>query len=520
MGKMRAWALLTLAVGALVFTGSALADTVGIDFESPAYTPGTINGQDGWSSLGAAGSGCALYDHAVAAQSEYAGFGGQSLRMSNAVVSGCFGDQTFSKSLVDEAGETSAENGGMSGGTRQPYFDASWSFGSATGTYQPGLSVVASPDRGDGARMSWIQMADAADGLQVNFYDYAAGDFRYTTVASGLDRAVPHTIRVTMHFVDGPANDVVDVFVDGALVHTGTSWEDYFREQESNPPRTVDSILFRTGGTPGTDDAPGTAGAGFLIDDLSLTSAASLGCIFSTSGTTMTLVDDCTTDHTIVVPDGFTLDGDGHTITAVDPSGGHFVGGVVENGGSVANVTDVEITAADLGEVCDAGADRLRGILFDGAGGSITDTNVHGVRQGPSGCQEGNAIEVRNIDALGNPASTSVTVAIADNTATDYQKNGITVNGAVNATITGNTVTGDGPVDYIAQNGIQIGFGATALLERNTVSANDYVPDSFVACGLLFFEANGVKQKKNDVFANERDLCNFGRGGGRYDPQR
>lgn len=519
MGMARAWALLAAAACALAFTGSALADTLGVDFESPTYAPGTINGQDGWSSLGAAGSGCAVYDHAVAAQSRYAAFGGQSLRMSNAVVSGCFGDQTFSKSLADEAGETSAENGGKSGGTRQPYFDASWSFGSATGTYQPGLSVVASPDRGDGARMSWVQMADAADGLQVNFYDYADGDFRLTTVASGLDRSVPHTVRVTMHFVDGTANDVVHVFVDGTLVHTGTSWEDYFREQESSPTRTVDSILFRTGGAPGVDDAPSTAGAGFLIDDLSLTSAPTLGCVFSTSGTTMTLVDDCTTDRTIVVPDGFTLDGDGHTITAVDPSGGHFVGGVVANGGSVAHVTHVAITASGLANVCDGGTDRLRGILFDGAGGSITGTNVRGVRQGPSGCQEGNAIEVRNVDASGNPAPTSVTVAIADNSVTDYQKNGITVNGAVNAVITGNTVAGDGSIDYIAQNGIQVGFGATALVERNTVSADDYAPESFVACGLLLFDANGVKQRKNDLFANERNLCNFGRGGGQYDPQ-
>ena len=37
---------------------------------------------------------------------------------------------------------------------------------------QAGLSVVASPDRGDCARMSWIQMKDLPGGLQVNFYDY------------------------------------------------------------------------------------------------------------------------------------------------------------------------------------------------------------------------------------------------------------------------------------------------------------------------------------------------------------
>ena len=69
-----------------------------------------------------------------------------------------------------------------------------------------------------------------------------------------------------MDFYDGIANDVVRVYVNGALRHVGTSWEDYFRDCESNPTRTVDSILFRTAGAA----APATAGNGFLIDNLSL----------------------------------------------------------------------------------------------------------------------------------------------------------------------------------------------------------------------------------------------------------
>ena len=91
------------------------------------------------------------------------------------------------------------------------------------------------------------------------------------------------------------------------------------------------------------------------------------------------------------------------------------------------------------------------------------------------------------------------------------------MNGSVNATIRSNVVTGAGPVDYIAQNGIQIGFGGTGLIRGNTVSANSYTgPD--VACGLLFFEADGVKQQANTLFAIERDVCNFGRGGGNVKP--
>ena len=125
---------------------------------------------------------------------------------------------------------------------------------------------------------------------------------------------------------------------------------------------------------------------------------ATTTCTFTTSGTTMTLNGDCTTDETILIPDGYTLDGNGHTITAVDPSGGHFLGAVVKNAGSTAHVKNLTVTALGLANVCDPPGppdNRLRGILFDGASGSITNnTTVVNINQGASGCQEGNAIEV------------------------------------------------------------------------------------------------------------------------------
>jgi hypothetical protein len=137
---------------------------------------------------------------------------------------------------------------------------------------------VASPDRGDGARMSYIRMQDTPTGLEVVFIDFT-GDgscgggatFNSTTVASGLSRTVPHTIKETINFIPGPANDVVKVYVDGLLSDVkGTTWEDYFRECEDNTTRTVDSILFRVAGTA----APATSGYGFVIDNLTQTSRA------------------------------------------------------------------------------------------------------------------------------------------------------------------------------------------------------------------------------------------------------
>jgi len=248
----------------------------------------------------------------------------------------------------------------------------------------------------------------------------------------------------------------------------------------------------------------------------SLGAFAANDCVFTIGVNTWTLTNDCTTDATILVPNGFTLDGANHTITAKDPAGDHFRGAVIKNGGTSATVQNLKVTARGLSDVCDDGDDRLRGILFDGAGGSILNNTVFNINQGRSGCQEGNGIEVRNapFDNTGN----DLVVTISGNTVTNYQKNGITANGSVAAVITNNTVTGAGPVDYIAQNGIQIGFGATALMRGNAESGNDYTPKTTLACGVLFFAADGVAASQDKMSDNQRNLCNAGRGGGQYSP--
>ncbi len=210
------------------------------------------------------------------------------------------------------------------------------------------------------------------------------------------------------------------------------------------------------------------------------TASATTTCTFTVGGTTMTLDADCTTDATILVPGGFTLDGAGHTITAVDPVGGHFVGAVVANAGAIANVKNLGVTASGLANFCDAGANRLRGIMFEGASGSITKNRVVGINQGASGCQEGNAIEARNFSGSG-----VYEVTISDNTVGGYQKTGIVTNGGVSARVTGNTVIGAGPINYIAQNGIQVGWGAKASVMRNSVSGNAYTGGYWASGGIL-----------------------------------
>lgn len=268
----------------------------------------------------------------------------------------------------------------------------------------------------------------------------------------------------------------------------------------------------------------GAAGVGILRQDTSWTPytpaialvATTPGCQFSQTGTTLTLLADCTTDQTIAVPNGDTLDGAGHTITAVDPAGGHFLGAVLTNAGPGAGITieDVTVTARGLTNTCDDGANRLRGILLDGVGGTIDHVAVTGVRQGLSGCQEGNAIEARNFDAAGNAASPSVLVTVSNSTAADYQKNGITITGGVIGTVTNDTVEGDGPAGYIAQNGIQVSYGAGGTVQGDVITGDYYTGGTWTACGLLMYQANGVRTGKNAFSDNQRDVCNVGRGGG------
>ncbi|OGG57860.1 hypothetical protein A2765_06630 [Candidatus Kaiserbacteria bacterium RIFCSPHIGHO2_01_FULL_56_24] len=262
-----------------LFVSVAKADSVSVDFEAPTYVLGSINGQDGW--------GPAVnpaYDQEVDSSMGTLGFGAQSLRMSNAVTSGSFGDWVFSKSLGDEAGETLAQNGGMSGGVRQPHFEAEFDLASFMPlVHQPDLQVSVSPDRGDGARMSYLRFNDMPDGIHVIFADYqdgvvepagtcATGDNFVLTDIATLDRTVPHSIKFSMDFVDGQNNDVVEIYIDGFLMHAGTSWEGYFNYCELNPTRTVDSLLFQARTSAGT--APATDEEGFLFDNLSLMSGA------------------------------------------------------------------------------------------------------------------------------------------------------------------------------------------------------------------------------------------------------
>ena len=130
---------------------------------------------------------------------------------------------------------------------------------------------------------------------------------------------------------------------------------------------------------------------------------------------------------------------------------------------------------------------RLVGVGYYQAGGYIEDLEIKAVRHTPINGVQGGV----GIFGYAN-AGTARTINANNNNIYDFQKNGITMAGAVlTATVDSNTVTGAGSVSFIAQNGVQLSSGATGSITNNTISGFSYTPASAVSCGVLLFDADG-----------------------------
>ena len=381
---------LVAALGLLAgFSGAAAADTLSpspITFESSqGYALGDINGQPGdgnsWSKTGS-------YDANVVSTPLY-GFG-QALQISDATTSGNFGDQTFSPGLSDVAGESGQSN-----------FEASFQIGTTSGAEQTGLHMSVSPDNGSGGRMSYLRFEDQGTGIHVFFDDvtdagpfYKPATFNETDIAT-LDRASAHTIRFSMNLVAGPGNDVVDIYIDGQLKATGTSWENYYRYDNENtgsaaPVPTVSKLLFRESGTADSTHV----GNGFLVDGVALSSAT----------------PTCKTT-------GFVRDGIDMTAAQI---GGNVTGeldatgcniGVYYGHGSTGSVDRADVHGANyFGVVNNGGIVSVTSSTVTQIGEPVFNGTQHGV--GIYFAVEGNS-----------------TGTITANHVTNYQKNGIVVNG-------------------------------------------------------------------------------------------
>ena len=170
---------------------------------------------------------------------------------------------------------------------------------------------------------------------------------------------------------------------------------------------------------------------------------------------------------------------------------------LIENttGVTVRNLT-VDGSEADI----NACSPDLIGVFFRNASGQLSRIAVRNVKLSSNfnSCQSGSAILVQS-----SGGQTSV-VDIDYNSIHDYQKNGITANETgTQVTMEGNVVTGLGPTMGAAQNGIQIGFGATGTIRHNTVANHIWSPcvslDSCdaTANNILVFQSDSVQINNN-----------------------
>lgn len=173
-------------------------------------------------------------------------------------------------------------------------------------------------------------------------------------------------------------------------------------------------------------------------------------------------------------------------------------------------VTDVKIDNADI-----HGA-KYFGVAVNGAApgasADVTNSSIYDIGESPfNGAQHGVGIYYV---AMGS--SDSATGTVSGNTVSNYQKGGIVANGSgASVSVTDNTVTGLGPVPFIAQNGIQFGWGATVLgLSGNTVTGNIYTQGAakaYVSSGILLYQATlttnvGQIASANHSYGNQANI--------------
>ena len=226
---------------------------------------------------------------------------------------------------------------------------------------------------------------------------------------------------------------------------------------------------------------------------------------------------------------GFYRDGINLTAAQIDPTG--TVSGAVDASGCNIGVYYGPGTTGAVGGATISGANYY-GVVVDRAAVNVTGATIQNIGETqPNGSQHGVGVLYTTRELTSDPSNTVLTTAgqatgtLSSTTITTYQKNGVVVSGLGAAvTLQNNIVTGFGPINYIAQNGIQISFDATARLVGNNVSLNNYTPPKVTACGLLLYKAGGVSgatktglsyiKADNNFHNNETDICNFGKGGG------
>jgi hypothetical protein len=180
------------------------------------------------------------------------------------------------------------------------------------------------------------------------------------------------------------------------------------------------------------------------------------------------------------------------TANSTNTSSGETVAAIiaVEDSGDV-TLINLTVDGSDNGLTgCDP---TLIGVFYRNASGRIEAAAVRNIRLGTGleGCQSG-----IGIFAQGGRGGGTSRLTVDGSTVHDYQKAGIVANEErTELTATANSIVGDGVTTALAQNGIQIGFGAEGIITFNSISNHVYQCAEFIcdaSTNILVIQADRV----------------------------
>ena len=208
------------------------------------------------------------------------------------------------------------------------------------------------------------------------------------------------------------------------------------------------------------------------------------------------------------MPDGYTVNGAGHVITAHDPGtgpSGVFEGPVVTNAGATMTLKNLTVRGTGFAYGCN-NENPTAGILFLNASRAMTNVKVLDITQ-HSACLTVHAIIIRS-------ETTQQAVNLASVTAARFQRTGLLVMGMATVHVTGSTF---GPPDLtvpnpgrLAQNSVQIGSPALAGPTGGTFTGNNVTGTAFgtaanVSTAMLLANATGLTVSRNTFHGADTD---------------
>jgi len=194
----------------------------------------------------------------------------------------------------------------------------------------------------------------------------------------------------------------------------------------------------------------------------------------------------------------------------------------------ISNLTVSSLTVHDANQYGIFVDSQLGSITVSITGATVSNIGAHtGTTFTPNGVQTGIGI-IFDSGASGPLAQGTITSSMIS----EYQKGGIVINHNSNVTTINNSVTGLGPVSFIAQNGIEYARDAMGVIRGNTVSDNFYTGKTglladgspcgglsqptcppgrqYVSTGILLvlIDPNSIQRGQNDVSnGNQRNYA-------------